>query len=363
MNDKLPATVTVIMLAWGSEPLLEQAAEAVLASEGVNVELMLVDNGCTTDAVERLRERPGVRVIDPGTNTGFAGGCNLGARAATGEFLAFINGDAIVDRWTLARLVGALTADVGLVTASLRLLDQPGVMNSAGNPVHFSGLSWAGGMGEPATEHRDPRDVASASGAATAVRADRYAALGGFCEPMFAYCEDTELSLRCWQQGWRVQYVPDAVVLHRYEFSRNTEKFYLLERNRLFLILTLYERRTLTVLAPALILFEAAVLFHAVRHGWWRQKLAGWVWLWRNRSAVRTRRHDVQQARRRSDGQLSDLLTGRYAPGGPSAPSAPRILRAGSRTYWALAKRCLARSGAPSLEHSAAHATGGGSIA
>ncbi len=45
--------------------------------------------------------------------------------------------------------------------------------------------------------------------------------LGGFAEEYFAYVEDTEMSLRLWQRGLTVEYVPDAVVLHHYAFSRN----------------------------------------------------------------------------------------------------------------------------------------------
>ena len=77
---------------------------------------------------------------------------------------------------------------------------------------------------------------------------------------MFAYLEDTELSLRCWQRGLKVMFVPDAVVLHDYEFSRNPSKLGLLERNRLIMLLTLYERHTLAVLAPALLAVEIATL-------------------------------------------------------------------------------------------------------
>ncbi len=184
--------------------------------------------------------------------------------------LAFVNGDAVVRPDALAHLVAALDDGlddtVGLATASVRLYDQPEVINSAGNPVHFTGLSWAGGLGRPATAYAEPREVASASGAATVVRRDRFAALGGFCEPMFAYCEDTELSLRCWQRGWRVVYVPQAVVLHRYEFSRNPQKFYLLERNRLFLVLTLFGPGLLVaVLAPLLALELATLALAAAR--------------------------------------------------------------------------------------------------
>ena len=350
MTDSYPR-VSAVMLAWGDEPVLEEAVEAVLASEGVDVDVVLVDNGCTTDAVDRLRSHERVIVVDPGKNTGFAGGCNLGARHAQGEVLAFINGDAIVAPQALARLAAVAREDgVGLASGSLRLYDEPETMNSAGNPVHFTGLSWAGGLGEPALEHAERREVASATGAATAVLAARFAELGGFCEPMFAYCEDTELSLRAWQRGWRVVYVPDAVVLHRYEFSRNDRKFYLLERNRLFLLLTLFERRTLVVLAPALLGLELAMFAVAVLQGWGRQKVSGWRWLWRHRKEVRARRAVVQAERTVSDAAIVGLLTGDFAPGDSTGLSAPAPMRAGSRMYWMFARRLLlAASSGPAL--------------
>jgi GT2 family glycosyltransferase len=334
--------VTAVVLAYGAEPVLGECVHALLASTGVQVDVVLVDNGCTTDAVERLSDVPGVTVVTPGTNTGFAGGCNLGARHARSPVLAFVNGDAVVRPGALHALADTLEDDeVGLASSSLRLYDEPEVMNSAGNPVHFAGLSWAGGLGDPASEHAAPQDIASATGAATAVRADRFAALGGFCEPMFAYCEDAELSLRTWQRGWRVRYVPEAVVLHRYEFSRNSLKSYLLERNRLYLLATLYERRTLLVLLPVLVALDAAVALVALRQGWFREKARGWWWLWRHRSEVAARRREVQQARRMPDRQVLRLLTGDFAPGESTGLAAPAPLRAASRGYWAVARRVL----------------------
>jgi GT2 family glycosyltransferase len=330
--------LTAVMLAWRDEPLLVESVHAVLASVGVEVDVVLVDNGCTSDAVERLSVVPGVTVVDPGDNLGFAGGCNLGARHATGEFLAFVNGDAVVGPDALGRLVAALADDVGLATASVRLYEEPDVMNSAGNPVHFTGLSWAGGLGQPATAYADSREVASASGAATACRADRFAALGGFCEPMFAYCEDTELSLRCWQRGWKVVYVPDAVVLHHYEFSRNPQKFYLLERNRLFLVLTVYGPGLLLGAFLPLLALELATLALAVRDGWARQKLAGWWWLLRHAGLVRSRRRQVRSERVVSDRELARVLTGDLDFDLPGM-SVPSLARRTSRGYWSIARR------------------------
>jgi GT2 family glycosyltransferase len=330
--------LTAVMLAWRDEPLLIESVHAVLASEGIEVDVVLVDNGCTSDAVERLSAVSGVIVVDPGENLGFAGGCNVGARHATGEFLAFVNGDAVVRPDALRHLVAALDEEVGLATASVRLYDQPEVINSAGNPVHFTGLSWAGGLGRPAAAYAVRREVASASGAATACRRDRFAALNGFCEPMFAYCEDTELSLRTWQRGWKVVYVPDAVVLHRYEFSRNPQKFYLLERNRLFLVLTLYGPGLLLATLLPLLALELATLGLALRDGWARQKVAGWWWLLRHAGLVRSRRRQVRSERVLSDRQLAGVLTGDLEFDVPGL-TVPAVARRASRGYWSIARR------------------------
>lgn len=336
--------VTAVILAWGDEPVLEESVRAVLASEDVRPDVVLVDNGCTSGAVDHLSAVAGVTVVRPGENLGFAAGCNLGARHASGDYLAFVNGDAVVCSDALGRLVAGLGEDVGLTTASLRLYDEPETINSAGNPVHYLGLSWAGGHGGSAAaherEHPGPEDVASATGAATVVRADRFAALGGFCEPMFAYCEDTDLSLRCWQHGWRVVLVPDAIVRHRYEFSRNPHKLFLLERNRLLMVLTVYSWRLLAVVLAPLLAMEVAMLATAVKDGWAGRKVAGWWWLLRHAALVRRRRREVQAARVVPDTRLATLLTGDVTPG-VDGLRVPTMLRRVSVAYWALARRAV----------------------
>src|SRR3712207_2715046 len=108
MSDDRPTRVSAVVLAWGDEPVLEDAVHAALASEGVEVDVVLVDNGCTSDAVARLAGVPGVTVLEPGRNLGFAGGCNHGAARAAGDVLAFVNGDAVVRPTALAALAAAL---------------------------------------------------------------------------------------------------------------------------------------------------------------------------------------------------------------------------------------------------------------
>jgi GT2 family glycosyltransferase len=207
--------------------------------------------------------------------------------------------------------------------------------------VHVLGLSWAGHLGEPAADFAGEQRIASASGAAIVVRREVWDALGGFTEEFFAYCEDADLSLRCWQQGWEVRYVPDAVVAHHYEFSRNPLKFYLLERNRLAMVLTVYERRTLLLLSPALIAFELAMIAVALGNGWLPAKLRGYRWLSGHRSWLTDHRRDVQEARLRRDRDLADLLTARFDQSALPLPRGGGLLNAAMSAYWRLVRRLL----------------------
>jgi GT2 family glycosyltransferase len=334
--------VSAIVLAYGDQPYLLDVVDALLASRGVEVDVVLVDNGCTDPDLERLRSRAAVQILQPGYNTGFTGGCNLGAQAASGELLAFVNSDAIVEPDALAALASvAVRPEVCIASASLRLASSPDLMNSAGNPLHVLGLSWAGALGETAQRHQAETDITSATGAAMMVRRDVWTVLRGFTEPFFAYCEDADLSLRCWQAGWSVRFVPNAVVRHHYEFSRNPSKWYLLERNRLAMLLCDYELRTLVLLLPPLLALEVALLLVASAGGWFGAKLRGYRWLWRHRRWLRRRRSELRAVRRRTDRELAHLLTPSFDSQVLPLPAGTALLNATMRTYWAVVSRFL----------------------
>lgn len=334
--------VGVVMLAFGSEPVIDQAIHAVLASRGVEVSLVVVDNGCTRPDLDQLCDRPGVSLVRAGSNLGFTGGVNLGAGGLAASFLGLVNSDAVVEPDALARLAAvASRPEIGIASGSIRLASDPDTMNSAGNPVHVLGLAWAGGLGEPATDHAVEIDVASASGAGLVLRREVWEALGGFPDAFFAYQEDLELSWRCWQSGLRVRYVPDAVVVHHYSFSRNDLKMYLLERNRLLFVLTCYEARTLALLAPPLLAFEVAVTAVAAAQGWGRQKVEGWWWLLRHAGWLRDRRRQVQSVRELPDRALVPLWTATFAPAALPLPVWAAPVQGLLGVWWRLVRRVV----------------------
>jgi GT2 family glycosyltransferase len=302
-------TVSAIVLAWKAEPFLRRSVEAALASEKVSVEVVLVDNGCTTDDVVELAKLDGVVVVTPGENLGFSGGCNAGAAAATGDYLALLNGDLVVEPNTLARLVEVLDQpDVGLAAGAVRLAEDPTLLNSSGNKIHVLGISWVGGFREKETRTA-PTETAGAMGACVVTTRAHWDRLGGFDPMYFAYFEDADLSLRTWRVGLKVLNVPDAVAVHRYEFSRNAFKYYLVERNRLMLVATLWGARALWLLSPVLLALELVMVLVAAKGGWLPDKLRGWTWLWQHRRQIIARRDALRVERTVPDREWMSLLT------------------------------------------------------
>ena len=301
--------ISAVVCAYGEQPFLPAVVAALHASEGVDVEVVVVDNGSPDCAGLQ-----GVRVVRPGYNTGFAGGCNLGARAATAPIVAFINSDALVDPSALRRLAQRLAdPGVGMVGATIVLAEEPDLVNSWGNPVHLLGFSWAGGYGEPVADARTGTR-ASVSGAAFAVRRADFLALGGLDETYFMYGEDLDLSLRMWLTGRRVEVLADARATHHYDFSRNPGKLGLLERNRYMTVLSTYQGRTLVALAPLLLASEAALLLRSRREGWLSEKAAGWRWLITHRRHLRRRRNRIQGTRVIPDADLVTHLSASIDP-------------------------------------------------
>jgi GT2 family glycosyltransferase len=301
-----------------------------------------VNNGGAAPEITEAAAKGYVRLVEAGRNLGFAGGANLGARSALGGVLVFLNPDTVVAPGAISELARTLDdPSIGVCMPRLRLLDEPELLNSAGNVVHFTGLAWPGRYRRPAEELSELRDVAFASGAALAIRAELFRELGGFTEEFFMYQEDLELGWRAHLRGLRVVVNPLADVFHDYRFEPDARKRYLLERNRLAFVLSAFSPRLLAVTAPVLVSAELALLLLALREGWAREKVAGWTWLARNAGWLARHRRETQRLRRVSDRELANVMTPVVDP---AVASVPRVVTAANRLlsgYWSLARRAL----------------------
>lgn len=202
-----------------------------------------------------------VRVLSSPRNLGYGGAIDFGARESTSEYVAALNDDAIPHPGWLNALVKAADAQpqAGMWASCVRLSETE--MDSAGMLLFGDGSSKQRGHRRPPSEFTQAAEVLLPSGAAALYRRKMLEQTGGFEDDFFLYCEDTDLGLRAQWAGWSCQYVPDAVVDHRYSQSAGRVsplKAYYVERNRLRVAIRTF---------PAGMLLAAPL--HAIsRYGW-----------------------------------------------------------------------------------------------
>jgi GT2 family glycosyltransferase len=339
-------SLSVIVVAWNSREELARTLPALLPELSHDDELIVVDNGSSDGTPELVaRLAPAARLVSLKRNTGFAAGCNAGAAEADGDLLVVLNPDAAPRPGFGEAIRRPWLHGYGWTAWQALVADRTGTtINSAGNPIHFTGIVWAGGHGAQIAEAPAADAVPSLSGACLAIARRTWREIGGFPTPFFLYHEDVDLSVRLRLRGGVVGIEPSAIVDHDYDFSSYEDKWRCLERNRWAVLIRNYPLALLLLLAPALLATELTLFAVSLVGGWSRQKLAAATdvlrWLPR---LLRERRH-IQSERAISAAQFvawltPDLDSPFIAPFARSTPA--RFLM---RTYWRGVRRLF---GAP----------------
>jgi GT2 family glycosyltransferase len=338
-------TLSVLIVAWNSREDLARTLPALLPELAEGDELIVVDNDSadgTSEAVTAIA--PAARIVRMGRNVGFAAACNAGAAEGRGDLLVILNpdaaplpgwGEAIRRPWLQGRGWAAWQALVAEAGGT--------AINSAGNPIHFTGIVWAGGHGEPIETAPAAGEVPLLSGACLAVPLATWRRLGGFPGRFFLYHEDVDLSVRLRMEGGTLGIEPAAVVAHDYEFGAREQKWRWLERNRLAFLLRTYPAPLLLLLAPALVATELALLLVSALGGWGGQKLRAnaefLAWLPR----LLHERRQIQRRRAVTPAEFASWLTpdldSPFIP--PLARSWP--VRMALRSYWKAVRLLLPR--------------------
>ena len=290
--------LSVIILNYDGRRWLSACLDALAAQrDAPPFETILVDNGSTDGSVEMVRTSyPSVRVLETGTNLGFAAGNNAGARAAAGDWLVFLNNDTVVDEQWLACLWAAHAEhpEFALVTSRLVFLHDPSVVDSAGDGYLRAGGAFKHGHGRPAASFADSREVFGACGGAFMVRRDVYESLGGFDARFFMVYEDVDLSYRARLRGHRVWYAADAIVRHAGSGSLGTispAAVFYGQRNLEWTWLKNTPRGLLAATAVSHAIYGMAGLLHYVRLGLGGPALRGkWAALLALRAVLADRR-------------------------------------------------------------------------
>jgi len=222
------------------------------------LELIVVDNDSGDGSQERIAAAlPRATVVQAGSNTGFAGGCNLGVEHATGEYVAFINNDARPGRDWVSAAVAELEASPDVAAVASKVLDWDGnLVDYVDGSMTWFGMGYKREVEKPDSPAYDTaKDVLFGTGAALFVRASTYREVGGFDERFFMFYEDVDLGWRLNLLGYRVRYVPGSVAYHKHHVTMkkfgNYRESYLLERNALLMMYKNYDDASLARALPA----------------------------------------------------------------------------------------------------------------
>jgi GT2 family glycosyltransferase len=310
--------ISAVVVNWNGERYLQDCLSALAALQPGLEEILLVDNGSTDGSLALVAERfPGVRVLSTGANLGPAAARNAGMRAARTRWVLALDNDVIVPPDLLTRLrAGSESFErVAIVQPRSVFRAEPSRVHYDGGSFHHAGLIALRNFYTPLAAAVGAAHEAVDVAVSLCLLVDREVLLaaGGYDESYFILFEDLDLSYRLRAAGWTIVSVAGALVLHdagTAGISFREGKHYparrvlFHSRNRWLYLLKCYPVRSLILLAPSLLLYEAVWLGFALLQGAGGAWLAGKREVWRRRGELGHARAVVQSSRTTSDRAL-----------------------------------------------------------
>ena len=226
--------LTVIIVSWNVRDLLRRCLQSILTAQGLQIEIVVVDNASTDGSPEMVRaEFPQVHLLANDENRGFTAANNQGLALSQGRALLLLNPDTEVVGDALATMLETMRARPAVGIVGPRLLYPDGSLQSSRRrfPTFATALVestvvqewWADNrilrryyMDDTADDSADDavQAVDWVVGACLLVRRECYEQIGGLDEGFFMYSEELDWCRRAKTAGWGVVYLPTATIIH-----------------------------------------------------------------------------------------------------------------------------------------------------
>ncbi|NPU85329.1 MAG: glycosyltransferase family 2 protein [Syntrophaceae bacterium] len=283
--------------------------------------IFITDNQTTDKSYEFLKETaPEVEVVRNEENDGFAKGNNDAMRLALQEsfdYIILFNMDSVIAPDCITQLVETAERSslIGAVQARIMFWPEKDKVNSLGNVSHFLGFGYCDGYGEGLRDVslQAMKKICYPSGAAVLYKKEVLEKVGLFDEEFWMYNEDQDLGWRIWLAGWQCVLAERAIVYHKYEYSRNTGKYYWLDRNRILAMLKNYHMVTLLFISFAFFVMEFGLLLFAFQNGWLKGKMNVYKYFLKKRTwqYIAAEREKTQALRKVHDRDIITMFSGR----------------------------------------------------
>jgi len=301
--------VSVIVLNYNAGELLLNCIESIKKSAYKNLEVIVVDNISTDKSQETCKEKyPDIKLIQNDENFGYCEGNNIGIREAEGDYIIILNPDTIVESNWIEELISAYNKfGEGLYQPKHLSLNEKTVYMSAGNMLNIFGFGYAREKGnKDENQFNKIEEISYASGTCLFTSSAVLKKVGLFDPFIFLYHDDLDLGWRASQLGIKSYYVPTSLIYHAesYSLKWNAEKFYWLERNRKYCILTHYSKQTYSKIFPTLLVVDFFVWMFYLTKGFLGSKIRAELDIIKNRKAIKIKYEELESKKIVSDKEL-----------------------------------------------------------
>ena len=306
--SKLNPLISIVIINYNAGELLCNCIDSIIKSNYTNYEIIIVDNNSTDQSHIKCKENNNqIRLIENKQNLGFCEGNNIGIKLATGEFIVTLNPDTLVKPNWLDELLKAYEKfGDGLYQPKILAFDNE-LFESVGNMIQLFGFGYSKGRGIKDTgQYEEPKEIGFASGACLFTKTSVIKKIGLFDPFIFLYLDDLDLGWRAQQLGIKSYYIPNSTILHAgsYNFKWSAQKFFWLERNRHYCILTHISKSTFFKMLPALILVEIMMLiFYAIK-GYGKMKIKAYVEILTNMKQIRKKYKELEKMKTIGDKEI-----------------------------------------------------------
>ena len=244
-------SVSVVIVNFNGRALLMQCLRTLLDTDYPDYEIVVVDNASTDGSADEVKScfgsNPKIKLVENRQNLGHAEGCNIGARRTNGHYIVFLDSDIEFEaaNW-LWELVNVMENDdsIGLAQAKIVLAQDKRCLDYVCVAVDALG-TWAANYGSKEEKLKENFEILAASSGCCIVQRSVFNQVGSFDADYFIYDDDTDLSLRARLLGYKVLFVPSALVIHRGGILRGVSGMMLFHssKNRINTVLKNYELR------------------------------------------------------------------------------------------------------------------------
>jgi len=277
MSDIKPR-VSIIIPHWNNTDILSDCLESITLTSYLDLETIVVDNASTDDSVEWVRSNyPKVKLIENDKNYGYAGGCNIGAEYASGEYLIFLNNDTTQDPNWVSNLVDTISSNSKIAAV------QPKVLNYFDKNF----FDYAGGAGghmdiycfpiargrvfqhqeQDKGQYNDVDKCFWSSGTCFIVKKDLFIQANMFEDSFFAHMEEIDLCWKLQSMGYEVWVDPNALVYHKNALTLpmySHKKYYLNHRNSLLMLFGNYSLKNAFLIGSTRITLEIVAFLYSI---------------------------------------------------------------------------------------------------